>query len=458
MALCCHLAFWTGKDAGRVDTLFRRSKLYRDEKWGRADYRRHTIDKAIDLTGEIYDQNHPRFSGFISMNVSSGAQGRDGIEPGRELDLTALPATQLQIVLRTFQRWLHMPDPAPLYTILGTVAANLISGDPLWCLIIGPPGSGKTELLQSVSGLPNVHTAGTITEAALLSATPARDKSKDASGGLLRKVGVFGILLLKDFTSILSMNRDSRMAVLAALREIYDGSWTRQVGTDGGRTLSWEGKLALIACCTPTIDSHHAVMATMGERFVLYRLPSLAEAEVARYALTHIGQEATMRDELMQAVKAFFSNLELRTPLTDENDTARLTALATLAVRCRSAVERDSYSREIQLVPEPEAPGRLALALSRLLTGMRAVGVPNREAWGVTAKVALDCMPALRLRVSGHKTRSVFDRYNIVNDRDLTDAAVRMEQHLRSLGILPGIPGEERQPNAAGEKSITRLQ
>jgi integrase len=55
-------------------------------------------------------------------------------------------------------------------------------------------------------------------------------------------------------------------------------------------------------------------------------------------------------------------------------------------------------------------------------------------------------------------TRSVFDRYNIVNDRDLTEAAVRMEQHLKSLGILSGIPAENEQPKDEGEKPTSRWQ
>lgn len=52
-ALCCHLAFWTGKDPVRMDSLFRQSKLYR-EKWERQDYRERTINKAIEVTTETY--------------------------------------------------------------------------------------------------------------------------------------------------------------------------------------------------------------------------------------------------------------------------------------------------------------------------------------------------------------------------------------------------------------------
>jgi hypothetical protein len=53
MALCNHLAFWTGKDPVRMDQMFRRSGLYR-EKWDREDYRKWTIDKAIASTSGVY--------------------------------------------------------------------------------------------------------------------------------------------------------------------------------------------------------------------------------------------------------------------------------------------------------------------------------------------------------------------------------------------------------------------
>jgi hypothetical protein len=209
------------------------------------------------------------------------------------------------------------------------------------------------------------------------------------------------MLICKDFTSVLSMNRDARATVLAALREVYDGSWTRHVGTDGGRTLAWSGKVALMAGCTTTIDNHHAVMGTMGERFVLYRLPPVDEQEQTRRALRHVGQEGAMRQELADVVAGLFAGLDLPTTpaaLTDA-ETSRLVELATLAARCRSAVERDGHSREIELIPDPEAPSRIALTLARLLHGMTAIGVPGPEAWRIVVKVALDCMPALRRKV-----------------------------------------------------------
>lgn len=58
LALCCKLAFWTGNDAARIDSLFRQSGLMRD-KWEREDYRRRTIDKAIEGGGETYQPQHP---------------------------------------------------------------------------------------------------------------------------------------------------------------------------------------------------------------------------------------------------------------------------------------------------------------------------------------------------------------------------------------------------------------
>ena len=60
MALCMHLAFWTGGDAVRMDSLFRQSGLMR-EKWDEvhcadgSTYGEKTIERAIANTSEFYD-------------------------------------------------------------------------------------------------------------------------------------------------------------------------------------------------------------------------------------------------------------------------------------------------------------------------------------------------------------------------------------------------------------------
>ena len=57
MALCHHLAFWTDCDVNRMDSLFRRSALYR-EKWGsrrnETTYGDETIQRAVKQSVETY--------------------------------------------------------------------------------------------------------------------------------------------------------------------------------------------------------------------------------------------------------------------------------------------------------------------------------------------------------------------------------------------------------------------
>ena len=303
-------------------------------------------------------------------------------------------------VLETFRRWMHLPDAGALYTTLGTVAANRMPGDPVWLLLVAASSSGKTEILLSLNDLDEITPAATLTEAALLSGVPRKDHASGATGGLLRKIGDYGILTLKDFGSVLSMPHAARAQTLAALRECFDGAWDRPMGTDGGKVLSWQGKLGLIAGVTTVVDRHHAVMDSLGSRFAFYRVDVDERAAQTRRALAHRRGAREMRTELRDAVSALFAGIALpeHDALTN-TDRERLVTLADFVTMARSPIERDSYSREIELVPDPEAPARFALMLASLLEGLYAIGLDRETAWRLVSKVAFDSMPAQRRQV-----------------------------------------------------------
>jgi hypothetical protein len=307
----------------------------------------------------------------------------------------------LDELVAAFREELHLPDARPLQAIIATAIANRMDeGDPVWTVIIAGSSRGKTEIVTPLDVLPEVFVTGKLTEASLLSGTSRKERAKNARGGLLREIGDRGTLVVKDLGAILSLHRDSRAEVLQALRDVYDGLYTRDVGSDGGQRLRWEGNLGFIAAGTTAVDSAHAVVSMLGERWLTIRLPEGDDDEVAYSALRRSGT-AEMREKLRTAVSSFVEHIDPpQLVRLEPEDEGLLVALSSLACRARSPVDRDPYSsREIVLVHDSEGPARLVQQLHKLYCSLSAMGMPAPAVRDLLTKIGYDSIPSPRREV-----------------------------------------------------------
>jgi DNA-binding transcriptional ArsR family regulator len=300
----------------------------------------------------------------------------------------------------TFTKWLGVDyDLGAIHLTLVAAAAIQLGGDPLWMMLVSGPGNAKTETVAALRDS-GAHVVSTIaSEGALLSGTSKGERAADATGGLLREIGESGVLVMKDFTSILSLSPNARPQVLAALREVYDGCWTRTIGADGGRTLEWSGRIAVIAAVTTAWDKAHAVVSEMGDRFVLLRMDSTENRLTSgRQAIANTGSETAMRNELAAAVKNVMENIDTRTSPLDDQERETVLRAADLVTLARTAVWRDRQGNVID-AHAPEMPTRFAKQLSQVVRGGVAVGLTRPQAIRLAIRCARDSIPPLRLAI-----------------------------------------------------------
>jgi hypothetical protein len=284
--------------------------------------------------------------------------------------------------------------------VLATAASAKLDGDPPWLLVVGGSGAAKTETLMPLTGAGATVVSTISGEAGLLSGTPAKERAADATGGLLALLGERGLLVIKDFTSILSMNRDTRALILAALREIYDGRWSRDVGAEGGRTLNWHGRLVVVGACTTAWDRAYQVVSTMGDRFALVRLDSDDEHRrtAGLQAMRNVNYEAKMRGELAELVGGLLDGAAEFVPDLGDGELDSLLGLADLVTRGRTPVERDHQGKPL-FAHALEMPTRYAKQLVQLARGGMALGMEQGAALALATRCAADTLPPLRLRV-----------------------------------------------------------
>ncbi len=293
----------------------------------------------------------------------------------------------------TINKWLLINDPGIIRVLTACVLSNRLKTDPVWLFIVTASGGTKTELLRGLNKIHDIYPISDLTPQTFLSGEKG---NKNAS--LLHRLPKEVIITMKDFTTVLTMHRDKRHAILSQLREIYDGQYRKEFGT--GETKDWSGKVGFIAGVTSVIDHHYGVYQALGERFIQYRPTQPDPIKLSLRAIGNNGNEEAMREEIQTAFADFINGVQIPEEPMEVSEAMkhRIAHLAAFCVTARSSVIREGYSsREIELIPEVELPTRLAKQFITLYSGLALISGGFTEAdYCLLHKIGMDTIPRNR--------------------------------------------------------------
>jgi len=194
----------------------------------------------------------------------------------------------------------------------------------------------------------------------------------------------------------LKMNQLARDEIFGILRDAYDGKTEKIFGT--GIRRRYESRFGILAGVTPAVDSFSVLNASLGERFLKYRmddpLKHTSEDEAIRRALSNVNQENTMRESMLEIASACLTrDLPKTIPELPESYIDKTIALAKFSAIMRGTVDRDRFSRELLHMPMSEIGTRLAKQLKKMGIGIamfRRKSVIGPSEYKLMCKVSRD--------------------------------------------------------------------
>ena len=332
-------------------------------------------------------------------------------------------------------KWLHITDPEALEIVMATAISIYLPGDPLWTLLVGPSGGGKTEMLNMFTESEDVFVVSKLTPKTLLSGSLMVPDGEDLIYTLNDK-----LLLIKDLAPILELGQDEQNQILSDLRDAYDGLVVRTWGS-GKPAAVWKGKFGLIAAVTGAIDKKWKFAAELGERYVRINLKTDPKLQT-QAALDLLGREDAMRKDLRSLGRYLLKQYNQKDgsdiPSIPEDFKKRVGDVAYTTAVLRTPVIRD-HSHVVQSMPQPEVGTRLAkqfLRLAQATAWLYESDVSDRD-FAFVMRAAQDAVSLRRKQIlaairGGHSAFA-----NIAKHVNFATSSLKIElEDLELLGVV----------------------
>jgi len=295
-----------------------------------------------------------------------------------------------------FGKHLIIDDWQAVDIVLSIVVTHKLQGEMLWLRIIGASGTGKTELLRTLTSQDGYC-------ATIESLTPSaiRRGYKPSSGKELPRMleRIDGKLVItKELAPLLTSHKDGKLEVFGLLRSVHDGELDADYGSDEGH-ITQKTHFDWILGTTHYIDRQNQLEMQLGSRFIDLRWgkPIDHRAAIVK-AMNNEPHLQNIRYELSEAMKQLIASISPTmtesVALGDILTTTNLPDLANLVAILRTPVLRGGYHKEVEDIPATELGTRIGQSFSRIAKGLMLLEVKDYSPY--LKRLVWDGLPPLR--------------------------------------------------------------
>jgi ribosomal protein L37AE/L43A len=383
---------------------------------------------------------------WVQENLSSSQEISAGTESGIALKNT-LPATDpittYEDLERIVKQNLYCTDDflACVATCLAVCISPYVPEEPIWIFLVGPPSGGKTTLVECF-GDSHMYVECQSQLHAKMLVSGYRDADGD-DASFLPKLKM-RTLIIKDYTTVLSMSREAQSELNGILRDVFDGSYKKQFGN---KVVRHYGKIKFGMINSVTRAIHAAGASWLGERFLKIEClgDDFDEQKHIYHSLNNYENKDQRRAKLQRTVIGYLdhliSNLPNQLPeIPEEFENEVIIPCALLVSYLRTQVERRGDD-SLLYRPAKEVASRLAIQLKKIAQCLMLVykeEVPGARITRVITKIALDsCIPFHLEVVKAVDLRPGITRAELRKELNVPDKNVgRLLQDLMQLQIL----------------------
>lgn len=308
------------------------------------------------------------------------------------------PDVTFKDVENVFRKWLFLENTDAIKIALATVLSTRMGGDPVWLMLVAPPGGSKTEIINSLTLSPIAYLTSSLTPHTLISGAGTRG-GEDLSM-IPRLDGK--CLCIKDFTVILNMRDTEKEEIFGTLRDAYDGHCGKEFGN--GVVRSYKSHFSILAGVTPVIYNLSVQHAGLGERFLKFYIGDAVdhpqEYNTVLRAIQNISHESAMRREIAEVVAGYIATVERYSekhpelPTIPDKIIHPLIHGAQYLSTLRGTVTRDTRNNEIVTSkPFREVATRLGKTFAKLLMYLARMEFRtevNEDDYRLIRKIILD--------------------------------------------------------------------